>query len=269
MQVTFEVGGRTLAVALPAPGRADRPSAFVLGLPKAGSTLLNRIMRPLLNRAGLAPFSFANALFDLGVPPDGAPAALAALYRPAGYAYVGFRGVLPALPLPPFADGRTVVLVRDPRDMLVSWYFSEAYSHTPPGRAAGDGLLQDFEAARARARATEIDEYAVAKARTLAQIHAALRDQLAGLGHRVWRYEDVVFDKLRWTREMLAYLDLDPPAALVERVVAQNDLRPEAENPDRHIRRVTPGDHRNKLSERTRERIEAILADMMREYGYA
>ena len=122
------------------------PSIFIVGLVKSGSTLLNRIMRPITAAAGLTYRSPADEMFKRGLNFKKSTVD----FEPFGYAYGGFRDL--PWPLPDYAGGRTVVLVRDPRDALTSFYFSMAYSHVPPGTADSPDLLRAFEVRRDRAR---------------------------------------------------------------------------------------------------------------------
>ncbi|MAN14203.1 MAG: hypothetical protein CL945_05845 [Dinoroseobacter sp.] len=265
--ISFDINGQTHVLALPA-AETDIPSLFVIGLPKAGSTLFNRIMRPICQKAGLALLPWHNMLREFGILPNDFPDTLGKLYQPRGYAFVGFRGLSPKERLPGFANGRTVYLVRDPRDMVVSQYFSLAYSHPPPGTVADDTLLKAFEAERRELRQTSIDEYVLSTAPAVRQKYLETTSALAEIEHRVWRYEDVVFDKLNWISKVVAYLELDVPEAFVANVVARNDIAPQSENKHEHIRKVTPGDHKDKLEAGTVAALNKIFDPILTAHDY-
>jgi hypothetical protein len=213
-----------------------------------------------LTKAGLEYRAPASELFQQGVELRKG----SVVFEPHGFAYGSFR-YLP-WPLPTFAAGRTVMLLRDPRDALTSLYFSIAYSHRPPGSAQGQKLLRKFEARRADARAGSIDGFVLREAPGHLR---AIEKTMANLpAHRLYRYEDVIFDKLAWTHDMLDFLKLDVPGRLVEAVVARNDIVPDAEAPLEHIRHVTPGDHRNKLQPQTIEALNELFGRVMGKFGY-
>lgn len=260
------VDGRTVAVDLPDPGEV--PSFFLIGLPKAGSTLMNRIMRPISAKLGASIYSVPNELYGLGIAAHQIAGGLDGLFEPQGYAYVGFRGVDAIYNLPSFASGRIVYLVRDPRDMMTSMYFSEAYSHVPPGASASESLLEEFRRNRAAALAEPIDDYALRRAGDVRRTFERTRAKLEGLDHRLFRYEDVVFAKREWVADMLAYLGLPYRPALVERIVEANDVKPDAEDPSAHIRRVAPGDHKEKLAPATIAKLDEIFEPILSAYGY-
>jgi hypothetical protein len=235
-------------------------SVFIVGLLKSGSTLLNRIMRPITAAAGLTYRSPASEAVARGLDFE----KLTVDFEPFGYAYGGFRD----LPwrLPDYASGRTVVLVRDPRDALTSYYFSMAYSHVPPGTAESPNLLTAFQARRDRARSITIDDFVLSEAPGHAR---AMRRILANAPQpRLYRYEEIIFDKQAWATDMVEYLALPASPLLVSKVVARNDVIPPEDAPLEHIRHVTPGDHRDKLRPETIAALDARFARLRKKMGY-
>lgn len=264
---SFSYKGTTQNMDLPDKG-GDISSVFLFGLPKAGSTLLNRVMRPLCERGDLAAFSLHNAMRGLGISMQDMPDTVGEIYEATGYVYMGYRGLQPQDKIPSFASGRAVYLVRDPRDMIVSKYFSEAFSHRPPGSTVDDKMIKKFEERRQKLQNMNLDNYVLESGHHTLDAFENTQAELANVEHRVWRYEDVVFDKLNWVNQMLDHLDLNVPKQVVERVVERNDVRPDAEQTDAHVRRVTPGDHRNKLQPETIEKLNEIFAPILTRFNY-
>jgi hypothetical protein len=236
------------------------PSIFIIGLLKSGSTLLNRIMRPICTASGLTFRSPANEMVERGLKLKDADID----FQPFEHAYGGFRDL--PWPLPDFAADRTILLVRDPRDALTSLYFSVAYSHVPPGTAESPKLLRAFEARRARVREMAIDDFVLGEAENQERLIARTLEHLPR--HRLYRYEEIIFDKLAWAADMVEYLGLSPPARLVSTVVARNDLVPAEDAPLEHIRHVTPGDHRDKLRPETIAALDVRFERVMERLGY-
>lgn len=266
--ISFEVKGHTQKITLPEPQSEDCGSVFLVGLPKAGSTLLNRVMTPLFEHVGLTPFSLHQTFRQMGLEPKFYPKDVSPLFADKGYAYIGFRGWNNRYPVPECASGRTVFLVRDPRDMIVSKYYSEAFSHRPPGTQVDDTLAKRFEERRRELQSQSVDEYVVSDAAAVLRSYRRTLEKLESIEYRTWRYEDVIFDKLRWVQDMLDYLQLEVPDGVVTRVVARNDIRPAAEVADQHVRKVTPGDHRTKLTHATINKLNEIFSDILDQYNY-
>jgi hypothetical protein len=267
-EVTFALEGRQFTFKTPRPGDPSIPSAFLVGLPKAGSTLLNRLMRPIITAAGLSFVALQEILFDMGVAAQAIPREVNVAFEPCGYVFGGFRSLPGGFSIPSFASDRTIVLVRDPRDMLTSLYFSLARSHRPPGNAVGEGLAATFSQQREEVNRMSIDAFALERAGIVANQFRIVTNKLSMISHRLYRYEDVVFDKLSWTRDMIDYLGLTVSAAVIEKAVAANDVRPEVEDPAQHVRKVVPGDHREKLKPEIVEKLNRAFKPILLKYGY-
>ena len=259
--------GKAVTLTMPEPGSA--PSAFLVSLPKAGSTLFYRLMQPIANRAGLPYFSLPNELHGIGVPAADVRTGISDVFRPTGYTYGGFRGIERNMALPDYADGRTVLLVRDPRDMLTSLYFSEAKSHVPPGASASDALLRQFEQRRQRALSLSIDEFALQRAQGLKASYDSVFAAVDVKAHKLFRYEDVIFAKRAWVEAVIAYLGLAVADQVVTNVVTRNDVVPTTEDEGQHIRKVAPGDHLEKLQPGTIATLNEVFAPVLERFGYA
>ena len=262
--MSFTIEGRQIDVRLPPPGPSS--SVVVLGLPKAGSTLLHGMMENMARDLGLTYFALAQQMYTSGVLPPQVPPEVSQVFVPEGYLFGGFRGVPPKVELPTWASGRTILLVRDPRDMLTSLYFSHAMSHGAPG---GDGAAKArFEQQRAEAQAQSIDDFALERSKLVAHIYRLIDKKLKNIDHKVYRYEDVIFEKVDWLRDIATYLKLPISDGMITDTIAKYDIVPSKESPDKHIRRVTPGDFESKLQPETIRQLDEAFADIYQRYGY-
>lgn len=267
-EIEFHLGERRFAFSAPPPGDGAVDSVFLVGLPKAGSTLLNRLMRPVVTASGLSFVGLQEIMYGMGVAAQDIPAEVNQAFQPKGYAFGAFRSLPGGLRLPQYATDRTVLLVRDPRDMLTSLYFSLARSHRPPGRAVGGALAETFEEQRQEVNRTSIDSFVLERAAIVAGQYRTVEAKLARIAHRLYRYEDIIFDKLSWSRDMTAYLGLTVAPDTLEQIVQANDVRPEVEDPAQHVRKVVPGDHREKLTSATIAELNLRLEPILRRYRY-
>jgi len=267
--VSFTLGGETMTVTLPPPGAPYRESVFLVSLPKAGSTLLNKMMSQVASAAGLVSFNAPQELRKLGVKPNDTPDSLNALFLPKGYLYGGFRGLPGGTQLPSWASGRTVVLVRDPRDMLVSLYFSEAYSHSPPGTGSGGALYEHFQKQREKAQAVPVDDYVKSHGAQYARIYGEMHRKIDAVECKIYRYEDIIFQKKKWLVDMAAYLNIPFKERHVEVIAARNDIVPDEEDRTQHVRRVRPGDHQEKLRPDTIAELNETFRTVLDRYGYS
>lgn len=260
-------GGRG-PLPVPPPPVSHAPSVFAFSLAKAGSTLLNNLLRVLAPQAGLVFFSLEDEMFAAGVPaPLDWPEA-ARLFHPRGYCYGGFRA-MPRHALPPLAECRAVLLLRDPRDMIVSQFHSFRASHVVP---EGTGPDHPMRRARERALGQTLAQFAPGAAQRFARRFEGYLAQ--GFAQRpataLFRYEDVIFRKRDWAAELCAWFGWSLPADAIAAAADRFDeLPPAAPDPARHIRQVHPGDHRREMTPQTIAQVEAILAEPMAAFGYA
>ena len=86
----------------------------------------------------------------------------------------------------------------------------------------------------------------------------------------VYRYEDVILNKRPWLASMAEHLGwrADMPG-LVEGMMGWADKVPAEERSHEFIRRVIPGDHREKLSPAVIAALDASLRPAMELFGYS
>lgn len=248
-------------------GRSD-PALFVLSIRKCGSTLLNNVC---LNLAAYNKDNYVNipeAMFDHNITVSAwiNDPALCDLVVP-GNVYGGFRDFpVGVAGHPVFCDGRKVLLVRDPRDALVSEYFSNAFTHPIP---QGEGLVTThLVSEREAARAQAIEDYVLGHAAGMAATFAAYVPLLTDANARVLRYEDIIFDKGVLIDAVVRHFDWNCPPGLRDAIIRAFHVIPPQENPERFIRRVVPGDHRTKLGSRAIGELDRVFADVMDAFGY-
>ena len=267
----FQPTGAYQPIASPEPG-SDRQSALAFSLAKAGSTLLYDMLSVLAPEAGLTYFSVEDALFAGDVSVNNRPSNVGNLFRQEGYCYGGFRQ-FPAYPIPVLHSTKSIFLVRDPRDMAVSLYYSMMKSHVlPEGGGTEGGARAEFERARANVASVPIDAWVVHAAAI--QYTRMFEGYLAqGFLWRqnvaTYRYEDVIFDKRAWLEDICEWFEWDVPAERRNAIADRFDIRPDVERPDQHIRQVTPGNYRTHLDADTISRLNDLFAEYLRLYDYA
>lgn len=251
--------------------QSEGPARFVLGLNKCGSSLLNQVVEFIAAEHGLHLVNLPGVFFNAGVRVETwANADLGAVLRP-GNLYIGFRNCPPAFAREPlFARSRRVFMFRDPRDALVSLYFSDAYSHALP-KGEGDkaeAARQHFITKRDRIRATDINDFVVQEAASLNRAFLAYAEVLRSPLTLALRYEEHVFQKKRMLAHITRHFALPLTPEAVERLLAKVDVVPQVEAKESFIRAVTPGDHRRKLRPDTIAELDRILEDSLRMYDY-
>lgn len=245
---------RYLAGAL--PPASDRPSVLHFTLHKSASVYLRAKLHKLARWIGLAPLDMDGYFFDAAAP---RPFEV----RPRGYFYGPFRSLDDAFDQPrawPDFDGyKLLVVIRDPRDVLTSLYYSTAYSHRTP---RGDGR-DKFLSLRDAARHVDINDYVRREADTFLPRYRAYFQLAERYAAHLTTYEHLVTAPQVWLDELLAYLDAPLTAWRRRRLISAGDFTVKREDPHSHVRQVQPGDHARKLAPATIAWLDARFAEVL------
>lgn len=242
---------------------------YAFSVHKSGSTMMNNMINAVCKESNIPAITLPTFFFNEGIAPKEwarDPKLMPAFTK--NLLYFGFR-FLPQVFEKDEFDAKTrrfVLLVRDPRDALVSQYFSYGKtggSHKLPKKGA-DALIKKM----AQTDDLTIDEYVIKQAPLLRGKLAAYRDTLNFDLGSVHRYEDVFFDKGSFLKTTFAHFGIPVEESVIEKVADKFDIRPDTEDQSKHIRKGTPGDHIEKLKPETIVKLNGILGNVAGFYGY-
>tara|TARA_R100000687_G_C6413949_1_gene147730 strand:+ start:250 stop:930 length:681 start_codon:yes stop_codon:yes gene_type:complete len=152
---------------------------------------------------------------------------------------------------------KVFAMLRDPRDKIVSGYFSVRFSHRSPN----NGLRRkNFQSSRRNADELTIDEYALQQAPIVKEVYCAYRKNLDR--DVVLTYEQMWHDFDSWARCLASRLDVSftqDDVARYRKMAGVDEQR--SENQHSHRRRGMPGDYLNKLSPAVIEQLNEVFAD--------
>ncbi|MEX2186853.1 MAG: sulfotransferase domain-containing protein [Pirellulales bacterium] len=238
------------------PPASDRPSTLHFTLHKCASVYLRARLHKLARWTGLAPLDMDGYFFDSARPQPFE-------VRPRGYFYGPFRSLDDAFDVPrewpDFSEHKLVVVVRDPRDVLTSLYYSTAFSHRTP---RGDGRSK-FLSLRDEARHVDINEYVRREADTFLPRYRAYFRLAGRYEAHLTTYERLVTSPRAWLDELLGYLDVRLSRWRRRRLISPSDFAVKAENPAAHVRQVQPGDHARKLKADTIAWLDVKFAEVL------
>jgi hypothetical protein len=236
-------------------------SVLLVGLPKSGTTLLTKVFGAASAHVGVTHLPVHDLLYAAGISPtDAELQKLRELFQPAGYCYGAFRHAFSFLSAA--RDMPTIWIRRDPKDVIVSRYFSQAYSHLPPG---GD-QREAFLAEREQLQATELESFAATEMVRQAQLARTYLNVVPSTNLHVFWYEDIIYQKRSWIERMMSICGWQLAAAHVETILQAVDEFPDAETPNAFVRQVHPGNYQKHLSAATCERIDAYFAEHVPEW---
>ncbi len=242
---------------------------FAFSIHKAGSTLMHKMIAQVCKAVQIPAISIPDMLFKEGVVAsewENDPELCKLIEK--GRIYFGFR-FLPEFLLSPqlrLREKKSVLLVRDPRDALVSEYYSfggKHLSHRLPDK--------NKEAFLERVKVNEdfdIDEYVLRKAANHLKKLTMYQTKLNFNRVLLRRYEEIYFDKRTFLSDIFCHFGLSIPTEVIKRVANENDIRPVEEDISKHIRKGTPGDHRDKLQKNTIAKLNDLFGDSCSFFGY-
>jgi hypothetical protein len=183
--------------------------------------------------------------------------------------YIDLEGFT-AIPKP--EPWRGFFVARDPRDIVVSWYFSSAKSHptrsNPSLQQTRDHLATLSEEEGLIFTIGRLDDYGLFDAlRSWGDVD---REELLLL-----RYEDLIgSDADRWWQRLLAHCDVqlesDERHALFDRYSFQtlSGREPGEEDPGSKLRKGIAGDWRNHFTPAVRDAFAEVTSDLTTTIGY-
>jgi hypothetical protein len=159
-------------------------------------------------------------------------------------------------------QSRIILHLRDPRDVLTSLFFSHCYSHFG---------WENREREREEWIKAGIDKYVLDKSGDYAERYDAYCDNLLGKPNVTFvTYEEMVVSFETWLRKFLAPFSL-PTSENVAKALAiqyRNEFTVSSEDVTRHKRKVTPGDHREKLQPETIHALNQKFSHSLEKFGY-
>lgn len=189
------------------------------------------------------------------------------VFKPDGYLYSTFGGMIEGIP--GLEKYKIILMVRDPRDVLVSEYYSIAYSHAAPG--IHGNKYKHFVREKASAVKSAIDDYAVAENERVYNVMLRYKTLLIDKYPNVYltKYEEMINDFPDWLGNLLDYCELnisrDSFTALVEK---NEQMRPKDENIHQHVRKGKSGEYREKLKPETIEYLNQKFSPMLLAFKY-
>ncbi|MEO8066069.1 MAG: sulfotransferase domain-containing protein [Flavobacteriales bacterium] len=233
-----------------------RQSIVLFTVAKAASMHVQKMVGTLTTGHGMIPADF-NAYFSTssGKLYDHFhnTSSLQRMFRPQGFFYGALRTYC-ALPQPD--RFRVVVVLRDPRDVLTSQYYSQAYSHAI--------INERIAEQRKKVLSQSIDEAVLEEApKLLAIYNDYLREYTGKPWALITTYERMIADHATWLKGIAAHCGLDGHPDLVERLAKEGMQVKGSGDKNQHVRVGKSGDHKSKLAPATVTELDRLFGRML------
>ena len=248
------------------------PSILHFSFNKAATQYVKSILSRCAHENGMVPVVISDYAFNSDFPrlhrvPSEEVARHQHMFKRRGYVYTAFAGMVEGIPR--LEQYKTVLVTRDPRDILVSGYYSIAHSHQPPSKT-GD-KYDDFMERRRTAKQLTIDEFVIAESGKVYDEFVRYEGLLLDRHPSTYltSYEAMVSDFRLWLTGLADYCELDVSRGLADSLVREHErIRPRREDVRKHLRKGRPGDYMEKLSAETVEYLDATFAPGLSRFGY-
>ncbi len=174
--------------------------------------------------------------------------------------------------LPKAEPYRSFFVLRDPRDLVVSWYFSARYSH------ARNPIILEMRAELERLEERDGFRYVIDKVAEFGTFEAQLSwvEAPPDPHVRIFRYEDLAADNAAFLGRLLDWLEIRLSPAEFEALARRNSFerlshgRKQGEEAARsHYRKGVAGDWKNHFDEAIMAHFRAVTGDLVTRLGYA
>lgn len=230
---------------------------------KCASVYVGNLLRALAEDVGMTPINLAAYYTEvLGQAPnlfsEQEMQEAVKVFHPQGYFFGPLRS--PNWRVPEVEKYRILLMLRDPRDVLTSRYFSTSYSHAIAPNEVGEAMLEK----RSKALSKPIDEWVLESAPTfLERYELYCHDFLPMPNVHLVKYEDMVNNFSFWLQAVVKSLGLeDASQDLKAQIISEANFDVE-EDVFAHKRQVKPGDHLRKLQPETINQLNLIFGEVL------
>lgn len=227
---------------------------------KCASGFVGDILKRLIESAGMTNINYERYFYWLGAK------VRKPVYKEKGYFFGPFRRF--HNDMPDFDNYKVVLMLRDPRDVLTSFYFSMAYSHNT--NCGSQQTINWVVSNRKKALEMGIDKFVLDRLQEYLDKYTLYCNKFLSKPNVLFvRYEDMVNDFVAWLNKIIEFLELDIKKEVADKIMSKTDFSVKKENIYFHKRQVTPGDYRQKLKPETISILNEQFKEILELLGYA
>jgi Sulfotransferase domain len=235
---------------------------------KGGSTYVSDLLRQLVEDVEITPINFSDYCWQMGESMDAIKNKVVSNqgFKPVGYCYGCFRDIR-LWTIPELDRYKILLVLRDPRDVMTSLYFSIAVSHKIP--TLNQHSRKKMLLFKITALKMNIDDYVLESIPRFLEKYQDYIHYLYGKPNVVFlTYEEMVGHFGVWLDKVITGLELDVSPQLVDRIKSEANFTVDREDIYSHKRQVQPGDHKRKLKPETIEILNDRFAEVLETLGY-
>lgn len=231
------------------------PSVLFFTTHKTASTFFVKLFQRSSDSGCLIPIDFDSyfAIWEIGVSDKVSRKEFGRNYHKRGFIFGPMRSFRP---VPDIDDYQILLILRDPRDVLVSLYFSTAFSHPT--------MSSEFKRRKLEAQALSLDEFVLKEAPQILKIYEDYSSLLGRPNLLFISYESIKADPEHQLRSINAFCELGLSQSQINDIVlAEFEPSEGTENIYKHKRSGISGQYKTKLASKTIELLNARFAPII------
>lgn len=250
---------------------SDKQSIIHFSTNKAATQHIKKVLRKISVENKIIPVSFHDYAFYSKAPfldhlSFDEMENYKQIFKEKGYLYSVFGGMIQNIDN---IDKYKIILsIRDPRDVLVSSYYSKTFSHIEPLKISSkhDKFMQKKD----WAKNVDINQYVLKEAETL---HSILNKYMTILclnkNVGIVKYEDMILDYSKWLTTLVDLTGMKMSNSLEKELIDENLKRkPVNENKFSQNRKGIAGDYKEKLEKGTIEKLNTMFEPIISFFNY-
>ena len=240
---------------------SDLQSILFFTTYKCASSFAGEIINELTANAGYKHVNFDSYFYHLEKDTDIEYEKIFSknVFRASGFIYGPMRNYQP---IPGIKQYKTLLILRDPRDVLVSHYYSAKYSH----EVSTTKMLQK----RRIAQGQDIDEFVLERLEEFAIIYEQYKLNILPLEGTIFvRYEDMISNPKDFIIKLYKILNINIDIEHIEEIVKNRMAMPKIEDKYSHRRSGKSGQYLEKLNSKTVKAINSRLANVIDAFDFS
>ena len=239
--------------------RSKQQSIIFFSVHKSASTFIKNTIFELIGKHNLTLLNLSGYLTEAKQKElYNNPLKMDKLLQEKGYFYGAFRKYYNFPKLDKF---KILLVLRDPRDVLTSRYFSVLYNH-PLSR-------KEVYKRRKKYEGISIDDFVLEYAPGIQKIYEDYCLNLIDKENVLFlKYEDMITDLRPWLTRLSVFFNLSGNENLIEEIVNKTSFKVKKEDPHSFIRNIKAGDHKNKLRAETIETLNGLFRNELKLLNY-
>lgn len=240
--------------------KSQRPSILHYTINKAASTFTQSVIHELAIAHGLIHVNYQRYLLIGNLNQRNElynPKRIKIAFNKNGIYYGALRKLVD---IPQLNQYRVVLVIRDPRDVLVSQFYSAKFTHPIVNKVH----ITNREEMRNRT----IDEHVLFTTPRFLKTYTEYCDHLVGNSEvLVLKYEDMVANFAQWINQLADHLQLDKHPEIISKIISRTDFST-TKGKIAHKRQVSPGNYKTALKPTTIDTLNQKFSDILTKLEY-